>query len=174
MRNEGEVLTIEGDNVVGKHTGFHTVEYGSIWPTPAKEVVLVVGNNWRSKELRVAQMGYFKDKAIFLRDCIWGEGIDFTAPIKGYIHHAGGLTDCEVLVSPRTLGAAWIQIAEGEHEFPLGETLAIFRRRGKNAKVVVTGVMYRLARHWGTNKISIDAKGPDGRETVEVDKDFNF
>jgi tRNA U34 2-thiouridine synthase MnmA/TrmU len=174
LRREGEVLTLDGETVVGKHTGFHTVEYGSIWPAPGKEVLLIVSTGWREKELKLAPVGYFKDRAIFLRDCVWGEGIDFTAPIKGFIHHAGGLSDCEVLVSPRTLGAAWIQLVEGEHEFPLGEMLTIFKRRGKNAKVVVTGVMLRLARHWGSNKISIEAKAQDGRETVELDKDFNF
>lgn len=174
LRHEGEVVTIETEEVVGKHTGFHTVEYGSLWPSSAKIVLQVVEANWRDKVFRVAPEGYFKDKAVFLRHCVWGEGIDLSSPMKGFIHVGGGLTDCEVLVSPRTLGGAWVQLAEGEHEFPLGDTLTIFRRRGKNAKVIMTGVMFRLARHWGTNKIVVDAKGPDGRETVELDKDFSF
>ncbi len=175
LKREGDVVALDSESVLGKHAGFHTVEYGSVWQAPGKEkAMVVVASDWRDKELKVAPEGYFKDKAIFLRFCAWGEGTDFSTPIKGYIHHSGGLSDCEVLVSPRTLGGAWVQLSEGEHEFPLGETLTIFRRRGKNAKVVVSGVMFRLARHWPANKISIEAKGQDGRETVELDKDFNF
>ena len=174
FRREGDVVMMENESGVGKHAGFHSVEYGSVWANPTKAVLEVVAVDWRAKEFKVAPPGYFKDKAVSLRDCVWGEGIDLTAPVKGFIHHSGGLTDCEVLVCPRALGGAWIQLTEGEHEFPLGETLTIFRRRGKNAKVVLTGVMHRLARHWGTNKINVDAKGPDGRETVELDKDFSF
>ncbi len=175
LRREGDVIALDSEAVLGKHGGFHTVEYGSAWAMPSKDKPLfVVAADWRDKELKVAPLDYFKDKGIFLRTCHWGEGTDFSAPIKGYIHHSGGLSDCEVLVSPRTMGGAWVQMLEGEHEFPLGETLTIFRRRGKNAKVVVTGVMFRLARHWPANKISIEAKGQEGRETVELDKDFNF
>jgi len=175
LRREGDVISLDDEAVLGKHDGFHTVEYGSIWHSDEKGRDLqVVASHWRDRELRVAPVGHFKDKAIFLRFCTWGEGTDLSIPIKGYIHHSGGLSDCEVLVSPRTLGGAWVQLSEGEHDFPLGETLTIFRRRGKNAKVVVTGVMFRLARHWPTSKISIEAKGQEGRETVELDKDFNF
>lgn len=173
LRREGDVVALETEAVLGKHAGFHTVEYGGSWGD-GKEAMQVVASDWRERELKVAPVGYFKDKAIFLRFCTWGEGTDFSTPIKGFIHHSGGLSDCEVLVSPRTLGGAWVQLAEGEHDFPLGEALTIFRRRGKNAKVVVTGVMFRLARHWPSSKISIEAKGQEGRETVEVDKDFNF
>lgn len=175
LKREGDVMTVDTDSSVGKHKGFHTVELGGLWSVPGKEKsLLIVGMDWRSRELKVASEGYYKDKGIFLRSCVWGEGTDFSAPIKGYIHHSGGLTDCEVLVSPRALGGAWIQLSEGEHEFPVGEKLTIFRRRGKNAKVVVTGVMFRLGRHWAPSKISVEAKGADGRETIELDKDFNF
>ena len=172
LKRGGEVVELAKENVLAKHEGFWQHQIGSSWGTDKGTHKILVEARWKSHELLVAGPEHFRDQAVFLKNCQWGVETDFSVPIKGFIHHEGGLTDREVLVQPRTLGGAYVRVLEGEEEFPLGKSLTVFRRRGKNAKIIVTGEMHRLGRQWPTSHIKLEGK--NGVEQGVLDKDFNF
>jgi tRNA U34 2-thiouridine synthase MnmA/TrmU len=175
MHKTGSVLSVGEENELGKHEGFHHHPIGSQWShpkTPDKKFV-VAEARWREKDILVAPPEHYNDRAVMLLNCHWGEGVDQGIPQKGFLHLGGGLLDREVLLTPRMLQGAWVELLEGEAAFPMGETLTIYKRRGKSAKVMVTGTIGRTGRAWPTSKIPTDGRGPDG-ESSQLDKDFNF
>lgn len=173
FKEPGEIMD-QNESSVARHEGFHKLSYGA----PFKEfkqnekVQLVVGSHYSKNEIMVAPEDYFKDSAVFLVNCAFGEGVDFTGPLQGFIHHSDGSPDTEVLVMPRTLGAAWVTLIEGKERFLIGESLTVFRRKGRNAKVLLIGEIQRLGRQWPKNTVEIESK--TGHEKVTLDKDFNF
>lgn len=173
FKEPGEIMD-QNQSSVGRHEGFHKLSYGA----PYKEfkqnekVQLVVGSHYSKNEIKVAPNDFFQDSAAFLVNCAFGEGVDFSGPLQGFIHHSDGSPDTEVLVMPRTLGAAWVTLIAGMERFLIGESLTVFRRKGRNAKVLLTGEIQRLGRQWPKNTVEIESK--TGYEKVTLDKDFNF
>jgi tRNA-specific 2-thiouridylase len=173
-----EVEIIFNDSLLERHEGVTDLNYGQPWKEffQHEKPQLMVAYDWSKKVVHVAESNYFLDSAVFLTACHWGEGVDLSTPSKGFLHFGGGLNDREVLVRPRTLGGAWVELVEGEKiEFPIGLDLVIYRRRGKNAKVLVTGVIHLLGREWGKNTIEMEGNGAGSKNgVIELDKDFNF
>lgn len=172
----GEI--IYNDSVLERHEGLSTLSFGEPWKefSQHEKPQLFVASEWSKKTVQVEPADFFLDSATFLSNCHWGEGVDLSTPQKGYLHLGGGLNDREVLVRPRTLGGAWVQLVDGEKmSFPIGGDLVVFRRRGKNAKVLVTGAIHRLGREWGKNTIEMEGHGAGSKNgVIELDKDFNF
>lgn len=166
-----------GESSVGDHTGASTLQYGELAPDEklAAKDLIVLGFDWTKKSAQLGSATTFLDRGVFLRHCQWDHPSSLGAPVKGYLHRGGGLNDLEVLVTPRTLGGAWVTLLEPDQTilFELGKDLAVYRRRGKNAKVLVVGEMFRLARDWGENTIEIEGNGGAATNTL-LDKDFNF
>jgi tRNA U34 2-thiouridine synthase MnmA/TrmU len=173
-----EVEIIFNDSLLERHEGVADLHYGEPWKEffQHEKAQLFVAYDWSKKTVQVAESNYFLDSAAFLRACHWGEGVDLSTPSKGFLHFGGGLNDREVFVRPRTLGGAWVELVDGEKiEFPIGRDLVIYRRRGKNAKVLVTGVIHLLGREWGKNTIEMEGHGAGSKNgVIELDKDFNF
>lgn len=173
---QGEILY--NDNLLERHEGLSSLSFGEPWREFSSHEVpqLLVASEWSKKTVQVEPADFFLDSATFLTSCHWGEGVDLSAPSKGYLHLGGGLNDREVLVRPRTLGGAWVELVEGEKmSFPVGRDLVVFRRRGKNAKVLVSGEIHRLGREWGKNTIEMEGHGAGSKNgVIELDKDFNF
>lgn len=168
---------VQGESTLGDHEGVASFQYGELAPDEnlaAKELV-VLGFDWTKKSAHLGSTTSFLDTGVFLRGCQWDHPSSLGAPVKGYLHRGGGLNDLEVLVTPRTLGGAWVTLLEPDQTilFELGRDLAVYRRRGKNAKVLVVGEMFRLARDWGKNTIEIEGNGGPTTNRV-LDKDFNF
>lgn len=177
MQKEGEVILIDHMDRVGLHNGLYHFEVGGVWKKAVRQgdkEIFSIGMRWPKKELLVSGPEWFVDRGIQLQHCHWGEGTDLSAPVHGYIHKGEGLADLEVIIYPKTQNGAWVELVEGEDRFVPGEDLLIFKRKGKNAKVVLTGQIGRSMRHWPSNTIPVpnDEKKKDG--PTEIDKDFNF
>ncbi len=176
-RTKGDIMNVDRGERAGEHHGLHTIEVGARWkrtdrPERPDKEEWVVGAAWPEREIHVADPKWFMDSGVFLESCRWGVGVDFTGPVHGFLHHGGGLNDLEVVVYPKTLGGAVVQLLEGQDRFVPGEDLVVFRRRGKNAKVLLTGRIGPTARHWAPTFIS---KGENARKENEGwDRDANF
>jgi tRNA-uridine 2-sulfurtransferase len=177
LRGEGEVML--GEHSIGSHKGFHTLSYAEPFTQISQgragdEAPVIVDFDWSQDMITLGAKDYFQDSGVFLTNCHWGSDIDQIKPMKGFLHRGGGLLDIEVLVCPKALGAAWVTLMEGKTEFKLGEELIVFKKRGKNAKAIVSGTMKKLARLVPDNNFPIEVRGENGQETHFVDKDFNF
>ncbi len=83
-----------------------------------------------------------RDK-ILLVDCIVSEEIQLTAPLKGVIKsHDGEFVEC--WIHPKTLNAAYIEMSVSA-KFIKGEIATIYRKKGKNSKIYLSGKVSYLA-----------------------------
>ena len=167
------------DSLEAKHEGVVDLDFGALFPTkdPRPEKArIVAGYDPQRKVVELRHPDAQRDQALLISHCQWSEGVDLSSPLKGYLHQGSGLDDREVYVTPRTLGGALVRLSEGEGVFPIGSDLVVFRRRGKNAKVLVTGVVTELAREWPANVVMVESEDEDlsRQGLVALDKDFNF
>lgn len=176
LRMKGEVIGLPEVERIGNHEGMADFEFGRPWLIEekggAKKELVVVGANLQTKELKVATPEWFNDTGAYLTHCHWDEGTDFSTPMKGYLHFGGGLSDKEVMIYPKTLGGAYVELLEGQESFLLGADLVVYKRRGKNAKVIVSGRIGASARHWRENVVIVETE--NGNSHKEINKDFNF
>lgn len=169
LRLKGEILDVAGGNRQGSHEGFHPIEMGKVWKPAQQQREAMYAVAIKAKDILVAGVDYWKDKAVYLTDCHWAEGEDLSTPMRGFLHRGGGANDLEVLVYPKCLGGAWVELIDGEDNFHTNGDLVVYKRRGKNAKTLVTGVMGKRGQQWPTSEILSSKE--NGRS---LDKDFNF
>ena len=176
LRQKGEIIEVPEVNRVGPHEGMADIEFGRAWKVEEKnnekKEWVVVGANLYSHEVQVSDPKWFIDTGAQLTHCQWDEGTDFSIPMKGYLHFGGGLQDKEVTVYPKTLGGAMVELTEGQDTFIKGADLVVFKRRGKNAKVIVSGRIGLSSRHWRENVVIVETE--NGNSHKEINKDFNF
>jgi tRNA-specific 2-thiouridylase len=165
------------DQPIARHHGFHGLEFGADYLPPqarAGEVPkTIIGSVWNDNKVILGAQDYFQDKGAFLVNCHWGSDVDGMKPFKGYIHTTEGAS-LAVYVYPKQLRAASLEVSEGELRFTPGETISVFNRKGKNAKLLVTGFIQGPSKHYPDNTLSLEVRGERGPETAVVDKDFNF
>ena len=175
LLGEGDLLW--KDQPIARHKGFHHLEYAADYlPAQARTGEVpkkIIGSIWSDNKVLLGAQDYFQDKGAFLTLCHWGSEVEEMKPFKGYIHTLEG-TSIEVYVYPKRLRAAALEVAQGELRFTPGETISVFNRKGKNAKVLVTGFIQGPGKHYPDNTLSLEVRGERGPETAVVDKDFNF
>ena len=175
LLGEGDITF--NDQVVARHQGFHTLEFGADYLSPQtrpNEVPKkILGSVWSDNKVILGSVDHFQDPQAFLTLCHWGSETQSLKPFKGYIHTPEG-TSLEVFVYPKTLRAASLEISEGKHAFVPGEVVSVFNRKGKNAKLMLTGFVQGPGKYYPDNTLSVDVKGERGPEALVVDKDFNF
>lgn len=175
LLGEGELIW--KDMPIARHKGFHSLEFGADYLPPQARTgdipKKIIGSDWNDNKVIMGAQDYFHDKGAFLTLCHWGSEVEGMKPFKGYIHTPEG-TSIEVYVYPKRLRAAALEVAEGELRFTCGETVSVFNRKGKNAKLLVTGFIQGPGKHYPDNTLSLEVRGERGPETAVVDKDFNF
>lgn len=167
---------ILNNQVVGKHAGFHTLDFGQDLKTSTKPNEVpskIIGCQWSENKVFLGPASHFVDKGAFLTMCHWGADLSLDKPVKGFIHGSLG-ESIEVYVYPKNLRAAMIELLEGEMPLHQGQTLSIFNRKGKNAKLLVSGTIQAPLKNYPEHTLSVEIKGERGPESVTVDKDFNF
>lgn len=176
LRAKGEVLEVPENNHIGGHDGIAEHEYGRTWKVEErgqeKKEWVVVGANLHTHEIQVSDAKWFNDTGVQLLQCHWDQGSDFSTPMKGFLHFGGGLADKEVIVYPKTLTSAYVELLDGQERFLKGADLVVYKRRGKNAKVIVSGRIGPTSRHWRENVVIVDGDEPGSQK--ELNKDFNF
>lgn len=176
LRHKGELQDAHTTSRLGAHLGFYEYEVGQQVTVAQDKHLTVVGHVENHIVLDLEDC--WKDRGVHLRECHWGEGEDTSTPLRGFVHHGGGVLDTEVLIFPKTLGGAYVEVVgDGQEPFVEGLHLVVFKRRGKNAKVLLQGVMGLVLREWPSSKIITpedEEMDLDIDPATLPDKDFNF
>ncbi len=132
-------LTLYGDDLT-EHEGMLQWTYGQkieVRDQPSQEF-LMAGMIFSNKKVAVAPKDFFVKKRILLIEAALSEETPITEPLKGFIKTS------ECWIHPKELNSYYIEIDEPIH-FWEGEIVTINRKRGKNAKVLLTGKVRFIA-----------------------------
>ena len=89
------------------------------------------------KKIEMATKDYFIHSHFFLNDCNFSEETSFSEPIKGVLKISD--TECvDCWIYPKNLNCAVIEL-EAPHHILEGDIMTILKKKGKNAKVYLTG-----------------------------------
>ena len=125
---------------LGDHKGITEFQYGEVY-TPvqgrAPESLFLTQLSLTDRKIAVKPGEYFMRQKLFLNSCTLSEETPWTEPLKGVIKLGETeYTDCWVY--PKNVFSAVV-----ETEAPLrvleGEILTVYKKKGKNSKVYLTG-----------------------------------
>lgn len=161
----GEVISLEDDSGVAEHEGVFPHLYGELMKakgTNIKDDLFFVKYVHPEKKILVAESSYFQRKRVLLTDCEVASETPWFEPFRGSLKISQDLSvDC--WVHPKTLRSALI-----EWEEPVilkeGEMIGVFRRKGKNSKVFLTGKIHFL----------LEEKEPEDGEKKHVKVDHTI
>lgn len=138
LRPSGMVESIEGDEL-GEHEGVYKYSYGSAFEAKGKtykgHFVKYVP---LTHKMLIAPNEYFIHKTVHLTNCCFSQGTIWNAPQKGYVMISHEKV-VECWIYPKTLNSAHLELIEAE-SVKEGQILTVLKKKGKNAKVYLTGV----------------------------------
>jgi len=102
-------------------------------------------------------------KNILLVDCHFSEDVSWLEPLKGYLKNASK-QESECWIQRKSLSSVSVELNE-EHPFLEGEVVSIVRKKGKNAKVYLSGKVQLL-------KVSDKEEGEESDKKVNYAIDF--
>lgn len=135
----GEILDPEAANKFGDHTGAFRYTYASSVEGAGRGLAKMYFKKYNvtDKVLTVDSEEGFKKEKIMLLNCETPEDTSWPEPMRGVIQLTpDNLVDCWVY--PKSLHAAYIEW-EGSHRVLEGDVIAVFKKKGKNAKIFFTG-----------------------------------
>lgn len=167
----GEMYSPDGTEMFGEHQGILNYDYGGavkLALQTRKEDFYLCGYNMKERRVMLQLEDKFKQERVQLVDCEFSEEVSWVEPMKAVIRLPGdNYVDC--WVHPKTLKTALVEW-EGSQFVRSGEILPVMRRKGKNAKIYLTG----MVRYVPSKKVSSeDDRGQEGKEP-ESDNSRDF
>lgn len=139
----GEMMTVDEGRTFGDVQDLLPFKVGEVVKmADEKEKNIFAKYDPSIKKIFLADTGYFKRDKIFLRECRISGDAPWSAPFRGF-YHAGGDEYSEGWVYPKSLDSAFIEF-ETPAKLIEGETLSITKKKGKNSKVLLTGLVTYL------------------------------
>jgi tRNA-uridine 2-sulfurtransferase len=152
------------ENSYGEHTGVVHYQYGKALTLarPKGQELYVAGYVFQEKKLLVARETHFIRKKVFLTHCKISEETPWWEPLKGVLKiGTENFVDCWIY--PKNLNSAVVEL-EAPHKILEGDMVAIFRKKGKNSKVFLTGKVRYIP----------EPPEEEGKERVKVDYSIDF
>jgi tRNA-specific 2-thiouridylase len=140
FQKAGQVILVTDNSTVTEHDGIMPHIYGEV--IKAKDAsnpsdLYLVDYNYQEKKLLVADDSYFKRNRVLLTECIITEETPWSEPVHGGMKISDEVfVDC--WIHPKSNAAAFVEWDE-KVALKEGEILSVFRKRGKNSKVFLTG-----------------------------------
>ncbi len=160
--NEGIFRGEESETEFGNHQGVQHYTYGQLVEVrdQGRLSKMKIGKfNFHTKEIKLFNDDFFKRKDLLLIDCQFSEDVSWIEPLKGFLKkETQQETECRI--QRKNLNAVAIELSDKVH-FSEGEVVSIVRKKGKNAKVFLTGKVQFL-------------KDSDTDEGEESDKKINY
>ncbi len=166
----GEILHAADDSGVSEHEGIIPHVYGEPLATKdgakPKEDQVFVNYAFKERKIYVSDPGFFKREKIILTDCKVCEETPWHEPLHGSLKISDEHSvDC--WVHPKTLNTVFVEW-DGAESIKEGAIVAIFRKKGKNSKIYLTGKVKYLS----LEKIEEVTDGEKKHVKVDYASDF--
>jgi tRNA-specific 2-thiouridylase len=163
----GEVVTAD-KLPVGEHQGIQHHKYGEVYQqanTNKNDIFYVTKYTIAEKKLEIGRINYFERKEFFLRNCKISEETSWLEPLKGVLK-VGESEFIDCWIYPKNLSAAKIEL-ETPHSILEGDIVTILKKKGKNSKVYLTGMVKYIAE-------DVVVTTDEGKERAKVDYANDF
>jgi tRNA-specific 2-thiouridylase len=142
---EGDVSNSDNNEVFGQHTGIqhHTLGEEYEYREAGKPVKGIFGHfSYQDKRMVVFEPDQLKRNRLLLTKCHLSEEVHWIEPIKGFMALSAEIV-IECWIYPKTLSSVYIELSEN-HVIHNGQVITIFKKKGKNSKVYLTGEIQLL------------------------------
>jgi tRNA-specific 2-thiouridylase len=166
-KKPGEIVDSE-KNSLGDHNGVSTFEYGEVvFPAGQRpnDQFLMSKFSFQDKKIEGAKIEHFRRNKIFLTQCKISEETSWVEPLQGVVKISEEVF-AECWIYPKNISSALIEMVDA-HQIFEGEMLTIFKKKGKNSKVYLTG----KARYVQEEHLLIQEEGKE-RAKVDHSRDF--
>jgi tRNA U34 2-thiouridine synthase MnmA/TrmU len=167
----GEIMNADGTIMYGEHQGIVNHPYGEVMTTEgaARRTELHLAQyNFKEHKIILKSDEAFLQERILLTECTFAEEVSWIEPMKAVIELTGRhFVDCWIY--PKCLNSAYI-VWEGKHKILAGEIASLYKKRGKNSKVLMTGKVRYLTPP--VDEFSGDKDGLEKKVTIDRAKDF--
>src|SRR5690606_26833963 len=138
FRQEGEIQGVEDELKYGFHSGIIHHNYGDKAQLPGvREELFLSGYTIKDHTVTYAPVDYFRRTRVLLVNCRISEETSLREPITGVVRFANhNMTECWIY--PNSINGATLEW-ENPLEVKEGEIVSVFKKKGKNAKVFLTG-----------------------------------
>lgn len=175
LRESGDIYDLGRTHHLGQHHGIHQLEFN-------KDLSFInrnhAGNNqyrmakfsMRDKTVEMAPPSYFINGGCHLTSCDFQQGVDLSIPFKAYALINEELIEC--MVYPKNLSSVYVEL-EKNTTLSLGERVTIYKKKGKNSKVILSGIIKRVGTfHFVERTDDIENQADDKAVGVDHEKSF--
>jgi len=139
-KDTGEIVAGFDRAPAGDHQGVYQFIYAQAMPIQGQkqnEVFNLSKYYFKEKRIEVFKSDYFQRKKIFLNQCRLSDETPWHEPMSGFLKLENGeYADC--FIYPKNNSSALIELEKPEHILE-GAIVTLFRKKGKNSKVFLTG-----------------------------------
>jgi tRNA-specific 2-thiouridylase len=153
----GEVVDSEKSSI-GDHSGIHRYKYSEAFLLPnqnAKNPLYLVKYTFNEKKIELQTQDYFLRDNFSLKDCKISEETSLAEPLRGVLK-VGEVDYIDCWIYPKNFLSAHI-VLDSSAKILEGEIISILKKRGKNAKVYLTGKVQYIPRpepgSWDEKKV---------------------
>lgn len=150
------------------HEGIHHHQYGEVYSVSQQrqgEPLMISKYSFQDHRIEVAKPDVFRKQKIFLNACKISEETPWFEPLKAVVKI--GETDfADCWVYPKNMASAVVEM-EAPHLILEGDIVTVLKKRGKNAKVYLTG----KARYIIEEKQQVQE---EGKPRVKTDYSIDF
>lgn len=142
---EGDITNIENTENKGHHTGVHLHTLGEMmeFKDNGKSVKnYMAGFSYPDKRILVVEPDFLKRDKLLLMKCHFSEEVSWNEPVKGFLA-LGPEEYVECWIHPKTLSSVFLELTE-KHHILNGQIVSVFKKKGKNSKVYLTGEILLL------------------------------
>ena len=162
----GEVMDPE-KNKVDDHTGITHYQFAEVYPLAhhrQTDPLLLSKYIFQEKKIELSRPEHFKRQKIFLNRCKISEETPWIQPLKGVVKISETeFADCWIY--PKNISSALVEM-DAPHQILEGDIVTILKKKGKNAKVYLTG----MARYVHEEQ----PQQEEGKERAKVDYSRDF
>jgi tRNA-specific 2-thiouridylase len=158
-------IVFKREEELGEHEGIINYEYGSLVrqrDSHNPEGAFLSRYSMPQRRMFVENEEFFHRETILLTHCLAPDERLLIEPLKGAIKFADGSFK-ECWVYPKALGAVSVEW-EGTQKLSEGEVLSVYKKKGKNSRVLLSGTV---------NFLPMQAKRKEGDAHAHADHDTN-
>lgn len=144
MIKPGEVHSLDEEQIYQDHQGVISYSYGAKVELENNiENKFFVGFSLSNKKILIDEETFFTRDRLMLTNCIFSEEVQLSAPLRGVLKSSSG-EYIECWIHPGTLHSALV-LLDAPTKVMEGEVLTVFRKKGKNSKIYLSGKVSYLA-----------------------------